>query len=254
MRGQRYQNEWTVLVCLTISSLVVVGGCTTLNKPQAVTPCGTMTARYTKDPVEVDGILNDQAWKTAAAYQLSLGQDRLAQGNELAELGEVRLVWDDNHLYAGIKFYDSDIVAEGKEDQMHHYELGDVVELFLKPEDQTWYWELYATPRNKKTSFWLPERGNLTVGNCGLRVAAQCKGTLNNSKDRDRYWTAEMAIPIKNLIIADQQLAPGSKWRILVARYNYSRYLSAPELSMVPQISKTNYHLHEEYAVLDLAK
>ena len=108
-----------------------------------------MRARYTKEPIKVDGILNDQAWKTATAYHLSLSQDRLAKGNKLAEPGEVRLVWDDKYLYAGIKFYDSDIVAKGKEDQMHHYKLGDLVELFLKPEDQTWYWELHATPRNE---------------------------------------------------------------------------------------------------------
>jgi len=172
----------------------------------------------------------------------------------LAESGEVRLVWDDKYFYAGIKFYDSDIIAKGKEDQMHHYKLGDLVELFLKPEDQTWYWELYATPGNKKTSFRLPERGNLTLRSCGLRVAAHCKGTLNNSRNRDRYWTAEMAMPIKDLINPDQEFAPGSNWRILVARYNYTRHLSVPELSMVPQISKTNYHLHEEYGVLELTK
>ncbi len=47
-------------------------------------------------------------------------------------------------------------VAEGKEDQLHHYQMGDLVELFLKPEDYTWYWELYATPIGKKTNFWFP--------------------------------------------------------------------------------------------------
>ena len=208
MRGQSYQGKRTVLVFLAICSLVVVGGCTILTKPRAVTSCGTMTARYTKEPVKVDGILNDQAWKTATAYHLSLGQDRLAKGSQLGEPGEVRLAWDDEYFYVGIKFYDSDIVAEGKEDQMHHYMLGDLVELFLKPEDQTWYWELYATPRNKKTSFWLPERGKLTLRSSGLRVAAQCKGTLNKSRDRDSYWTAEMTMPIKDLITPDQEFAP----------------------------------------------
>ena len=98
------------------------------------------------------------------------------------------------------------------------------------------------------------KRGTLTLRSCGLRVAAQCKGTLNNSEDKDNYWTAEMAMPIVDLATPDQQFQPESKWRILVARYNYSRYLPATEFSMVPQISKTDYHLYEEYGVLELTK
>ena len=145
---------------------------------------------------------------------------------------------------------------------MHHYKMGDLCELFLKPADKTWYWELYATPLGKKTTFWFPGRGrtglpsNFTDYSSGLKVGAQVNGTLNKWEDKDAYWTAEMAMPIKDLTARGEKFGPEADWRILVARYNYSRYSKrqGPEHSTVPQLSKVNYHLLEEYAKLKLIK
>ncbi len=221
----------------------------------------TMVAKYTASPIKIDGKLDDAAWKTARVYKTSLSQDLAEAGKQLREGGEVRLAWDDQYFYVGVKFTDSDIVAEGLEDQMHHYQLGDVCELFLKPNDQTWYWEMYGTPLSKKTTFWFPGRGRLGLksgydGKSGLTVAAEVCGTLNNWQDRDQYWTVELAVPIKDLTARGEKFGPGSDWRILVARYNYSRYLSTegPELSMTPRLSRSSYHLLEDYAKLCLEK
>jgi hypothetical protein len=218
-----------------------------------------ITARYTEVPIRVDGLLAEEAWKTANVYRLSLDKTRPAGERAPLEGGEVRVLWDDKNLYVGIRFQDSDIVAEGEEDQLHHYALGDLVELFLKPAGETWYWELYATPRGNKTSFWFPGRGRLGLDSaydyrCGLRAAAQVKGTLNRWEDKDRYWTAEMAMPVADLTARGEPFGPGSEWRILVARYNYSRYLPWKELSMVPALSQTNYHFTHEYARLRFIK
>ena len=112
---------------------------------------------------------------------------------------------------------------------------------------------------NKKTSFWFPGRGRLGLPSvedykCGLGVAAQCNGTLNDWRDKDKSWTAEMAMPISDLTTRGDKFGPQADWRILVSRYNYSRYLSEKELSMMPKLSETNYHLLEEYAILRLVK
>jgi hypothetical protein len=244
-----------VAVCGTL----LMAGCAVPPK-EAKTPMPVvMTAQYTPMPVKVDGVLDDAVWQRAPVYPLSLSKEQVASGLTLAEPGEVRLAWDENYLYVAVKFSDSDIVAEGEDDQLHHYKMGDLAELFLKPEDETWYWELYATPRGKKTSFWFPGRGRLGLDSgwnyqCGLRVAAKCEGTLNDWRDKDSHWTAEMAMPIKDLTARGEKFSPGSKWRILVSRYNYSRYLPNKELTMSPQLPKGNFHLYEEYAVLDLTK
>lgn len=220
-----------------------------------------MVAKYTETPVKVDGVLDDEAWETAVAYPLHLGLDQLEQGNTLHEPGEVRLTWDDEFLYVGVLFHDSDIVAEGVKDQEHHYLTGDLAEVFLKPDANTWYWELYVTPHSKKTHLWFPGSGRLGLkssedNDMELYVAAQCQGTLNDWRDRDESWTAEMAIPIRELKRYGDDFGPEAAWTILVARYNYSRYLPlrGPELSMTPQLPITSFHYHDGYAALRLEK
>ena len=236
---------------------VLVTGCASLWKAEKVQP--VITARYAAVPVTVDGDLNDPAWKDAQVFPLYFSVAEIGEGKSLTEAGEARVCWDDKYFYLGVKFADSDIVAEGTEDQLHHYQMGDLAELFLKPADKTWYWEMYVTPAGRKTTLFFPGRGRLGLKSSednpgGLRVAAQCQGTLNKWEDKDTSWTGEMAVPIKDLTARGETFGPGSRWTILVARYNYSRYLSWKELSMTPQISKTNYHQLEDYAILSLVK
>ncbi len=241
-----------VLLVSCACGVVFLGGCKAETTPRPFASSRTMTARHTADPVNIDGVLDDPVWGQTPTYQLLLGEDRLAEGNRLRERGEVRLAWDEHHFYAAIEFHDSDIVAGYDVNQVHHYQKGDLVELLLKPEHQTWHWELYATPRNRKTSFWWPQQGTLTVRKCGLRIAARCRGTLNDSSDKDRSWTAEMAMPVRDLTTQDQPFGPGSQWRILVSRYNHESTLSSPELSAVPRLSRTDFQLTDEFAPLKL--
>ena len=252
-----------IIIMLILACLM--GGCIP-KKPDLQEPKPlVMTARYTDRPITIDGKLDEPIWEESVAYPMQLGLDHQARGRRLQEGGEVRLAWDDDYFYVGISFKDSDVVAEGKEDQLLHYLFGDLCELFIKPADQSWYWELYVTPHGKKTSFWYPSRGRVGLPGgieyeCDLKVAAQVDGTLNDWRDRDNSWSAELAISIKNLTEHGDKFTPDADWRILVARNNYSRYLSysgppyGPELSSAPGLSITNFHLLEEYAVLKLLR
>ncbi|MDD2710468.1 MAG: carbohydrate-binding family 9-like protein [Verrucomicrobiae bacterium] len=257
---------------LLAGSVILLLGGETVSPKKADVGASTgrkMTALYTHSPIIMDGILNDDAWKKAKACRLSLPVNNFgtmpesyvkAIGNKLREGGEARATWDDNFFYVGIRFEDSDVVATGKDDQDKHFALGDLVEVFLKPENETWYWELYATPHNKKTCYFFPSRGRGIFPECAstpcaeMKVAATVDGTLNNWLDRDRSWSAEMAVPIKLLTERGVKFGPGAAWRILVSRYNYSRYLPRTELSATPRLSVANYHLLEEYAWLSLEK
>lgn len=243
-------------------ALSVLAGCSALNGPQTKKTRPVMLAKYTAKPVVIDGVLDDAVWKEAKVYKMNLAKSQAKEGVELQGGGRVQLAWDEKNLYVAVKFYDSDVVAEGKEDQMHHYKLGDLCELFLKPVDHSWYWELYATPLSKKTTFFFPGWGrcglpsNFTDYSSSLNVAAKVKGTINNWHDKDQYWTAEMAMPVKDLTARGEKFGPEAKWRILVARYNYSVYnkRKGPEYSMVPQLSAVDYHRLNEYADLKLVK
>jgi hypothetical protein len=224
-------------------------------------PLAVMIAKYTSTPIKIDGCLDEDAWKKANVYPMYLPEDASQSGKALEENGEVSLAWDDTYFYVGVKFYDSDIVAEGKEDQLMHFTMGDVCEVFLKNDNFTWYWELYGTPLGYKTNLFFPGWGRMGLPSMkdyksGLKVAAQVNGTVNNWKDKDEYYTIELAMPIKDLTALGGTFGPGEPWRILVARYNYSRYLDrqGPELSASPLLSATNYHLIKEYARIYIEK
>jgi hypothetical protein len=220
-----------------------------------------MNARYTATPVKIDGDLSDPVWQTATAYPLYLGKDRAADGTTIEEPGKVQFAWDDHWLYVAVTCTDSDVVAEGTEDEKHHYTMGDVAELFLKPGGNSCYWELYVTPRGNKSTLFFPGRGRFGLPGAieyssRLQVGAQVQGTLNDWKDTDTSWTGEMAIPIKDLTTYGDPFGPGSDWSVLVARYNYSKGLKliGPELTMTPQLPETFFHLTDSHGKLNLVK
>ncbi len=257
---KKYYMKLKISFCvICVNLLFFISGCT-FNNFKVDSMKNIMKAFYSDQPVIVDGVLNEPVWQKAIAYPMYISKDKVNAGEKLMEKGEIRIAWDKNFFYLASSFEDSDIVAQGKDDQMHHYRYGDVCELFLKPANDSYYWELYATPLGKKTSFFYPSRGYLGLPgcledySCGLQVAAKCQGTLNNWHDKDKGWTAEMAMPIKDLEAFGGKFTQGTNWRILIGRYNYSRYLEEVELSMTPQISKTNFHQYEEYTELELVR
>lgn len=223
-----------------------------------------IAAKYTKEPVKIDGKLDDAAWENAKVYTMHLSKEELAEGKKLREEGKVRAAWDNNYFYLGIQFQDFDITATGDKDQMHHYNFGDLCELFLKPAEKDNYVELYVTPQGRKTSFYIPRQkgdgpGRIDDFVCGLAVAAYIgNGTLNKREDLDQWWSAEMAMPVRDLEKLGEKVSTGSKWRILTARYNYSGFLGEGqeeiEYSMTPSLSRTKYHLTDEYAILHLKR
>ncbi|MBO4630491.1 MAG: carbohydrate-binding family 9-like protein [Lentisphaeria bacterium] len=241
-------------------------GCVTSsgNRPEIV-------ASYTRQPVALDGKLDEAAWQKTPAYFLVHAREQYTSfhpeirkkfRNGVIEPGKVRLLWDDKYLYIGFEFEDLDIVAEGTQDQNRHYRMGDVAEVFLKPQNKTWYWESYATPRGHKTVFFFLGRGLLGLPSGfpekpaldGMKVAAFCYGTLNNSQDKDKKWTAEMAIPREEIAKIGEKLDPETPWLIFFGRYNYGIYLPWKENSSFPQQENGDYHIHEDYGMLKMKK
>lgn len=269
----------TITVILSLGLILVAAGCCTCPKANPCCKSGgqeacpaaresakpaeraVMAAKFTAMPVKIDGNLDDPVWKDAKVYPLHLGADAEVGGVTLQEPGEACLAWDDKFLYVGVKYTDSDIIAEGDKDQLHHYLMGDLAEVFLKPASNTWYWELYVTPRGNKTHLWFAGRGRMGLksaedNSMEMHVAAQNQGTLNDWRDKDTSWTGEMAIPIAELTRYGDTFRSGSEWLILVSRYNYSRFLNTrgAELSMTPKLPVTSYHYNEGYARLILEK
>jgi hypothetical protein len=220
-----------------------------------------MEAKHADTPVKVDGKLDDAVWQQATCYALYQPAN-IALDGHCEDVGAVSFAWDDKYFYMAVNFKDKDLQAHGDKDGMHHYQYGDVAELFLKPEKSTWYWELYVTPMGKQTRFFIPGRGllgmqDLLVPDNVLTTAAQVQGTLNNWKDTDTGWSGEMAVPLSELTKLGDHFDPQTPWRIFAARYNYSRYRqlkTGPELSSAPMLPEGNWHMLEGYARLKLVR
>ena len=241
--------------------------CTTTYGQNAVSP--EVIVKYTTEPINIDGKLNEKAWAAAPAYSLVLPLKSISSlpesmqkniGETIHEKGSVKLLRDDNYLYVGAELEDSDVMNEGNEDQSHLYTTGDLIEVFLKPSGENYYWEIYGTPNNKKTWFFYPSRGRLMFPACAsylpkeLKVAATADGTLNNWRDKDKGWTVEIAIPIKELTAYGAKFDNSANWTVQFGRYNYSAYLHKTELSAYPLLSNVNFHIYEEFARLRLEK
>jgi hypothetical protein len=235
-----------------------MGGCAIPKSWQVEKSNEVVQIAYAMPVPLIDGKLNDPIWITAPVYRLVLSAD-ISNDKKIADAGSFQAAYDDSFLYVAARFEDSDVGAMGKENGLHHYLMGDVAELFLWPEDQTYYWELYATPKSMTTAFFFPSPGRLRM-QCHFEdtfqfpVAASVEGTLNDWSDHDKVWIVEMAIPVKELVKYGATWGPGSNWRMLLSRYNYSRWLDKPELSGYPCLPKTDFHLRNSYAIIKFQK
>ena len=206
---------------------------------------------YTNVPIKIDGKLDESAWKKAKPLNLKPIPRSLCTEN-----GTVKILWDDKYVYFGGVFRDSDIIQFANKNWRHYYITGDIMEVFLAPVDKPYFWELYATPNNLKNSlfFWSGGRLGLRVRPQrrieGMLVKSTCEGTLNNEEDHDKQWTAEMAVPIKDLEKDGGKIKPGKVWYFLIGRYNYSIHLNQKELTRSGTPRSNSFHDYKSWGTL----
>jgi len=206
---------------------------------------------------ELDGKLTSPEWKKCAGWPLSrIGERDPLLGPELNEKGTVRILHSRSYIYVGLEMEDSDVVNQGTRHQTHLYKMGDTIELFFKPADDTYYWEMYGTPNELKTTFFYPSRSYVFLPDSEapvpeFEVKAHVDGDFNNWRTTDRGWTIEFKLPIKTFEQYGAKFAPGHIWQFLVARQNYSRRLPLKENSTFPAILISDFHKINQYGKLE---
>lgn len=214
-------------------------------------------APYTSVVPVIDGVLEDDVWSRAPFYRLNglVGE----KGN--AESAWVQFSWNTKGLYVAIRCQDRSIFQAERRDQQYHFLFGDVFEVFIKPLNDSYYWENYVTPYGNHTTLFLFKSAGGQVFSDpmdghefkGLQSAAKRAVDFEVSGEVFHGWTAEMWIPSAYMTAFGEPWAAGAPWSLLCGRYNYGMDLSRePELTVFPPLSRLYFHLTDEYAKLIL--
>ncbi len=205
-------------------------------------------------PIVIDGRLDETAWR--AAQIATRFTDIFHKDRRVALQSRVRLLWDEDYLYASFAAMDDDVWATKTERDAALWE-EEVVELYLDPDgDRLNYLEFEVNPLGTPIDLLIPYAGaqaewqKCAQWNCaGLAAAARVFGTPDDRTDRDHGWTAELAIPFAALP-AEQGVPPlaGTLWRAQFFR------IDRPADQTEPSCSSWNdtpvFHLPERFGEL----
>lgn len=183
---------------------------------------------YANRPPIIDGKMEDEVWKDAAwtsdFVDIEGGNHPIPYFKTAA-----KMLWDDNYLYIAAKIEESDIWAYLKERDDIVYNDNDF-EVFIDPSNSAnEYFEIEVNAINNIFDLFLsrPYRAGyqplFSWGSNKLKTAVHIEGTLNDSSDKDKYWTVEMAIPFSELTLGTRCKIPndGDIWRLNMSRVEW---------------------------------
>lgn len=210
----------------------------------------------TAGKLKIDGKLDEASWK--AAQPTSTFADISGEGFAKPKYEtHAKMLWDDEYLYVAATLKEDDIKARlTQRDTIIYYD--NDFEVFLDPDgDGHNYFEIETNARGVIFDLMLdkPYRngGNFMLQwDCpGLKLAVHCDGTLNNSKDTDKQWTVEMAIPYKALALNfDNPLKAGNYWRINFSRVEWLKVGGREENWVWVPTGKIDMHMPDRWGFL----
>jgi Carbohydrate family 9 binding domain-like len=206
-----------------------------------------------RSPIEIDGILAEPAWDRAERAGPLV---RSLDGKPCVEQTVVRLLWDDDNLYVAFQVEDANVSTPFTRDDEPLYQ-SNVVEIFLNPSgDLSRYDEIEIAPSNAlfDASFTGRRQGMDLSWSSRARHAVHVDGTLNDPRDVDRGWTAELAIPFAALTgMPAARPRRGDKWRFNL--YRLRQYPGQPgegQAYSPPMVG--DFHALDRFATLRFAE
>ncbi|MEM7153058.1 MAG: carbohydrate-binding family 9-like protein [Myxococcota bacterium] len=203
-------------------------------------------------PPVLDGRLDEPGWSEATAYPMFHSLD----GEPYLERpGTVRWAWDAQALYVGADIRDPDVWSEyqRRDDPLWNQE---VFEVFVFGDDRRRdYLELQVSPRGTVfDSRFEHYRKGEPAWNGQWQAAVDLRGTLDDRRDRDEGWSAELSIPWTEICAHTEvscPVQPGVQLRINAFRFE--RPHKGPTLGLAlspPRVP--DFHAPENAAVLKL--
>ena len=123
---------------------------------------------------------------------------------------EIRLGWTPSRLIVFAEIPDRDIFTQATGPNQKMWELGDVFEMFLKPEDRTDYVELHVTPPNFRLQYQIESPGKPATELSDDVFSSRVKIDTANQK-----WTVYAEVPA-TLVSGRDQIASGEVLALLL--------------------------------------
>ena len=153
---------------------------------------------------------------------------------------EIRVGWTPSRLIVLADIPDRDIFTEATGPNQRTWQLGDVFEIFLKPEDRSDYVELHVTPPNFRLQYQIESPGKPATELPDGVFSSRVKIDTSNQK-----WTVYAEVPA-TLVTGRDQIATGEAWLFSFSRYDASRDGRPPILSSTSPHQAINFHrIHE---------
>lgn len=211
--------------------------------------------RFTDVPIEIDGKINEDAWKHAQVID-KFSVAWLAEPRPAKTRTKARLLWDREWLYFAAEMEDGDQFADVKERDGKTW-LGDVFELFFKPAvDKPGYYEFQVNAAGTEMDMFIPQREGgayekyIAKDEFDFDSQVVRRGTLERRDDQDEGWTVEGRIKWSGFLMTGGRPAIDETWRLALCRYDYNKAYQEPDLSTCAPLTKPSFHQHEDYADL----
>jgi hypothetical protein len=199
--------------------------------------------------IVIDGVLAEASWDRAEPAGPFV---RSLDGKPCGVQTIARLLWDDDSLYVAFHVEDPDISTPFSGDDEPLY-TSNVVEIFLNPSgDLSRYDEIELAPSNAlfDASFTGRRQGMDLTWSSRARHAVHLDGTLNDPRDVDRGWTAELAIPFAALTgMPARRPRRGDRWRFNLYRLRQSPGQTAEGQAYSPPMVG-DFHAVDRFATM----
>jgi len=211
----------------------------------------------TKKPVQIDGKLNDVAWKNAAWTDYFV--DIEGETRSLPRFRtRTKMLWDDDYLYIGAEMEEPDLKAKLTEHDSVIFHDNDF-EVFLKPPTgMSGYFEFEINALNTSWDLFL-NKPYLEGGKAdnswdipGLKTAVALHGSLNNGTDKDQGWSVEIAIPwtaFQSRLPVSKPVS-GTEWRANFSRVEWKTSQTKEDNWVWSPQGVINMHVPEKWGYL----
>jgi hypothetical protein len=169
--------------------------------------------------------------------------------------GVVRTAGQGNLLLVFAELTDVDIFSWATKLNQRAWELGDVLEIFLRPAETESYFEFHVTPNNQRLQLAYPDvYGVAKARSTGRLDEFLIPGDVLQSRTWIEKplskWYVYAEIPVSTVTgscyVRDQM-----QWRFSFGRYDYTRGTHHPVISSTSPLTQPDFHRQHEWGVMN---